>query len=547
MLAVLLTTLALGLADAPADDGPYDLVIANGRVVDGTGNPWFRADVAVRGDRIVAVATPGSLAGAEAKERVDATGLVVAPGFIDILAHSREYLLTGDSRLIGKVTQGVTSEILGEGASDAPARKPAAFDGEGGFGRWLDAIEARGASVNFGSFVGSATVRQYVKGMAPGPPSAVELDAMRVLVRDAMEGGAFGLASALIYPPDSYVGTADLIELARVMAPMGGIYATHVRSESDRLIEAIDEAIAIGREGGVPVEIYHLKAAGRRNWPKAAEAIARIAAARAAGLDVGANVYPYVAGGTGLTACLPPWASADGKLYENLLDPAARARIAAEVAGPAADWENLAELAGPEGVLVLGLEKPQNARYAGRTLAAIAEEQEKPWIAAAMDLLLVERQRIGCVYFLMDEEDVRLIIRQPWVKFGTDAGGHDPAKPPGLVHPRSYGTYPRILGRYVRDEGLIPLEEAVRKMTSAVADRLSLRDRGQVRPGFAADLVLFDPATIADRATFEAPHQLSVGVRHVYVNGVAVLLDGRHTGAKPGRALRGPGYKQQEN
>jgi dihydroorotase/N-acyl-D-amino-acid deacylase len=526
-----------------ADNEPaYDWILEGGRVVDGTGNAWFLGDVAVRGDTIARITPAGQLRDASARTRIDASGLVVAPGFIDIQGHSREALLSGDSRLIGKVTQGVTTEILGEGSSNAPSREDSRFDGPRGFDAWLRAMEAHGGSVNFGSFVGSATIRTYAKGMTPGAPTADELELMKRLVRDAMKDGAFGLASALIYPPDSFVSTEDLIALARAMAPYGGVYITHMRSEADRLLEGIDEAIRIGHEGGVPVEIYHLKAAGQRNWDKAAAAIARIADARNRGQDVSADMYPYDAAGTGLTACLPPWASANGKLFANLADPQIRAKIREEILHPTSDWENLAELSTPEGVMVLGLNKPEHKKYVGKRLSEIAKDHGKDWIDTALDLILAERQRVSTVYFMMSEANVKLQLRQPWIKFGTDASGHDPAKAKGLTHPRSYGTFPRILGKYVREESVIPLEDAIRKMTSAVANRLSIRDRGLLREGYRADIVVFDPATIADRATFEQPHQNSVGIRSVFVNGVLVVDKGQHTGAKPGRAVRGPGY-----
>jgi N-acyl-D-amino-acid deacylase len=397
--------------------------------------------------------------------------------------------------------------------------------------------------VNVGSFLGGNNVRQYAKGLAQGRPTAAELDSMRKVVRWAMEGGAFGIATALIYPPATFASTEELVEAAKAMAPLGGVYITHMRSEADQYLEAIDEAIRIGREAGVPVEIYHLKAGGRRNWHKAPLAIQKIDSARAAGLDIQANMYPYVAGGTGLTACFPPWASADGALFDNLSSAEARARMRAEIESDETDWENLCALATPEGVLILGLNRPEHREWVARRLSEIAAGTNRDWIETAFDLVLSERQRVGTIFFMMDEANVALQLRQPWMKFGTDAGGVDPASARGLVHPRAYGTFTRILGRYVRDEGVIPLEDAVRKMTSAVTTRLSIQERGVLREGLFADIAVFDPATVADRATFDEPHQLSVGVRHVFVNGVAVVRDGEHTGAKPGRALRGPGYR----
>jgi N-acyl-D-amino-acid deacylase len=368
---------------------------------------------------------------------------------------------------------------------------------------------------------------------------------MREVVRWAMEGGAFGIATALIYPPATFATTEELIEASRAMAPYGGVYITHLRSEADQWLEALDEAIRIGREGGVPVEIYHLKAAGRRNWDKTPLALATIDAARAAGVDVQANMYPYVAGGTGLSACFPPWASADGALFQSLEDPAVRARMRAEIESDATDWENLCGLAGPEGVLILGLKRPEHQQYVGMRLADIAARTGRDWIETAFDLVLTERQRVGTIYFLMDEDNLRIKLQQPWMKFGTDAAGMDPARTREPAHPRTYGTFTRILGKYVRDEQVIPLEDAIRKMTSAVTTRLHIQDRGVLREGLFADIVVFDPQTVADRATFEDPHQLSVGVQHVFVNGVAVLRGGVHTGATPGRALRGPGYRSR--
>ncbi|HEX5073408.1 MAG TPA: D-aminoacylase [Gemmatimonadaceae bacterium] len=540
---------------APRPQAEFDLVLENGHVVDGTGAAWFLGDVAISGDRIARVGAAGSLRRFPAKQRFDVRGLVVAPGFIDIQSGTN---FLGDGRSVSKVTQGITTEILGEGGTPAPTNDKTAaggqfatggpqgtgaYPGPHGFRAWLDSMQAHGTSPNVGSFIGAATVRVYAKGQAIGKPDAAELDTMRAVVRRAMEDGAFGIGSALIYPPGNYATTDELVEMAKAMSPYGGIYITHMRSEADALLEAIDEAITIGTKGGVPVEIYHLKAAGTRNWVKGPAAIAKIDSARRAGVDVQANMYPYVAGGTGLSACTPPWASENGKLIDNLQNPEMRAKIKAEMNNEHTEWENLCLLAGPQGVLVLGLNKPENKQYAGKRLGEIATMMNKSWDDAAMDLLISERQRIGTVYFLMSEDNVKLNLAQPWIKFGTDAGGVDPDSARGLTHPRAYGTFPKILGHYVRDEKVMPLEDAVRKATSAVATRLSIPDRGLLREGFFADIAVFDPNTIIDRSTFEQPHVLSDGVKLVFVNGTLVVRDGRHTGAKPGRILHGPGSR----
>ncbi len=549
-------SLAILFLAIAAAQNRYDLVLLNGRVVDGTGNAWFYGDIGIRNGRIAKVSPAGLLRHAPAAERIDAKGLVVTPGFIDIQSQSRSAFLSGDGKVIGKITQGVTTEIMGEGWTNAPSNEKTAtaerdvgrgaqgskFEGPHGFDAWLKAMESHGASANFGSFVGAATIRQYVKGMAQGPPTPAETEEMQTLVRQAMEDGAFGVASALIYPPGSYATTQELTDMAKAMSPYGGVYITHMRSEADQLLEAIDEAIEIGKTGGVPVEIYHLKAGGRRNWDKAREAIAKIDAARAHGQDIGADMYPYVAGATGLTACLPPWTAADGKLFDNLADFKVRARIKAEIMSGGNDWENMGQLAGPEGVLIVGLEKPENKQFMGKRLSEIAALQNKDWMDAAMDLILSEHRRVETVYFMMSEDNVKLQLRQPWMKIGTDAAGLDPEAAKDLAHPRAYGTYPKILGEYVREQKVLTLEEAVRKMSSAVARRLSIQDRGLIQEGMYADIAVFDARSIIDHATFEQPHQLSAGVKYVLVNGVLVVRDGRHTGAMPGKLVRGPGY-----
>ncbi len=539
--------------------GRIDVLIRGAKVVDGTGNPWFYGDIAIRDERVLEIAPPGRIPQEEAREVVDATGMVVCPGFIDILSHSHIPLMY-DPRDLSKITQGVTTEIMGEGWTPAPAggRIVDAFlnlpqklqalisewteraKGWSRFGDWLEALAERGVSCNIGSFLGGGTLREYAKGLEMGAPTPGELETMRRVMAEAMQDGALGVSYALIYPPDTYTSTQELVEVARVAVHYGGIYVTHLRSEGDRLLEAIDEAVEIGRQASIPVEIYHLKATGKQNWHKMAEAVERIQAARDAGVDVTADMYPYAASGTGLDSVLPPWVAEGGTFFETLADPSVQERIRAEVLAPTGEWEALAHGIGPEGVMPVGFERPENLQYAGKRLSEIADMRGQHWLDAVVGLLLSERHRIFTIYFGMDEANVALGLRQPWVKISTDAGGVDPAwaRELGPTHPREYGTYPRVLAKYVRENRLLTLEDAIRKMSGSVAARLGLRDRGLLRPGCYADVVLFNAETISDEATFKDAHRLSRGIRDVWVNGTRVIRDAQHTGATPGRIVK---------
>ncbi len=537
---------------------PIDTLIRGAKIVDGTGNPWFYGDVAITGVRVLDITAPGLIPPESAREVVDATGLVVCPGFIDILSHSHIPLMY-DPRDLSKITQGVTTEIMGEGWTPAPVGGQISDSfldvsaatrtmisewverskGWTRFRDWLDALVERGVSPNIGSFLGGGTLRQYAKGMEMGKPTPDELELMRRVMAEAMEDGALGVSYALIYPPDTYTSTDELVEVAKVAGQYGGIYITHLRSESDELLTALDEAFEIGRRAHLPVEIYHLKAMGKRNWPLMSEAIARIQAARDAGIDVTADMYPYAASGTGLDSVLPPWVAEGGTYFETLADPQSQQRIRAEVLAPSGGWEALAHNVGPEGVMPIGFEQPENLQYAGKRLTEIAQMRGQHWLDAVIELLLSERQRIFTIYFTIDEPNVTLGLRQPWVCVSTDAGGLDPAwaATHGPTHPRAYGTYPRVLGKYVREEKALTLEDAIRKMSGAVASRLGLRDRGLLRPGYFADVVIFNAETVADHATFEDAHRLSTGIQDVWVNGTRVIHNGQHTGATPGQIV----------
>jgi N-acyl-D-amino-acid deacylase len=534
----------------------FDVLIHNGLVYDGTGSPPVAASVGMRADRIAAV---GDLSGAAASTVIDARGLAVAPGFINMLSWADEPLLV-DGRSQSDIRQGVTLEVFGEGWSMGPlnARMKAeqlASQGDLRYsidwttlGEFLDVLERRGVSTNIASFVGATTVRIHEIGYEDREPTPDEMERMKELVRQAMREGAMGVGSSLIYAPAFYAKTPELVELARAAGEFGGMYISHVRSEGARLLEAIDELITIAREAGVAAEIYHFKAAGRDNWGKTAEAIARIERARREGLRITANIYTYTAGATGLNATMPPWVQEGGydAWVARLRDPAIRARVAREMTTPTTEWENFFVGAGPEGILLSGFKSEALRPLTGRTLAEVARMRGVAPEQAAIDLVIEDGSRVEAIYFLMSEDNLRTKLRLPWVSLASDAGSLAPEGPFLLSkpHPRAYGNFARWLGRYVRDEGLVPLEEGIRRLTSLPAGNLGLTDRGRIAPGMVADVVVFDPTAIQDHATFEDPHRYATGVVHVFVNGVAVLANGEHTGARPGRAVRGPGYRR---
>ena len=570
--ALLLAALALGAGHAAPQPSPadatrgaaapgaaaetYDVLLRGGRIVDGSGNPWYVGDVAIRGDRIAAI---GGLRDARARRTIDARGLVVAPGFIDLLGQSELTVLV-DPHVRSKITQGITTELTGEGGSVAPQTSFTIEDLMPGIAEYKIAVDwrdfdgyfrrlkERGTAINFAHLVGATQVRQAVLKSDNRLPDAAELEAMKRHVARAMEAGAFGVSSSLIYPPASFSDTHELVELARVAARYGGFYASHIRNEADDIIPALKEAEAIGEQAGVPVEVWHLKCAGRKNWGRMKEVAAEIESARARGIDMTADIYPYPASSTGLAASLPPTASEGGvaRLVERLKDPAERARIRAEIENPTGRYENpFHNVGGPEGVLIVGVRTPANKKYQGKRLSEIAARRGQDAIDTMFDLLVEESGSVDCVYFAMSEDDVKTAMVQPWVAFNCDNAGVSPDGVLGasMCHPRAYGTFPRVLGRYVRDDQVLRLEEAVRKMTSLPAQRLGLRDRGLLRPGAYADVTVFHPGKVIDRATFDNPHQYSEGIVYVFVNGASVVDQGKITDRLPGRILRGPGYR----
>lgn len=543
---------------AAGNAASYDIVFTNAKVVDGTGAPWFAADVAVRGGRIVGV---GKLAGAPASRTIDASGLVLAPGFIDLLGQS-EYNVLVDPRAASKVTQGITTEVTGEGDSIAPLDEKLIAENEDTFRKYgvrpdwrtLDgyfaSLERRGTAINLGTFVGSGSLRAMVVGRANRPATPAELARMEALVDQAMREGALGVSSSLQYIPNIYSSTAELTLLAKVAASYGGAYFTHQRSESGKLDASLDEVFTIARDAKIRTQIWHLKTAYKPNFGRMPEILKKIADARAKGIDVAANVYPWNRASNGLDACLPPWVREGGReaLLKRLADPATRERVKADMARETTDWENqYLGSGGPEGIMVAEVLDPKLKPYEGRTIASIAAEQKKDPRDTLIDIVIADRANAGCIIAIMDEKDVEAALASPLVSFGTDS----PAKATDgpfsheTSHPRGWGSTARILGHYVRDEKLETLEEAIRKMTSFAAEAAGLSDRGLVKPGFAADLVLFDPVTVRSNATFETPNRYSEGFRYVAVNGVLVVDDGKLTGKTPGRALRGPGYAKK--
>ena len=539
---------------------PYDLVIVNGHVIDGTGSPWYAADVAIRDGRIAAI---GRLAGAAAKQTIDAQGKIVAPGFIDMLGQSELTVLV-EPTLPSKIFQGITTEITGEGGSAAPLNdaivKADKVDYDHlkitpdwrSWREYFARVEKQGIGINMAHYVGATQVRRMVLGDADKQPTPVELDRMKALVREAMEQGAVGLSTSLQYSPAPYAKTEELIALAAEASRYGGIYASHMRSEAGAVLEALDEAIRIGREARIPVEIWHVKAAGKRNWGRMKDIVAKIEQARRDGVDITADTYAYPAWFNSFSAFIPPWAhdGGDEKLLERLKDPQARARIRADMlASDDKGWDNeWQEIPGPEAVLIGAVQNPELASIQGKTLADVAQLWKMDPIDTVCEILIKDHAFTYVAVFGMSEPDVALAVQQPWVSFNNDSQG---TAPTGLLgqehpHPRAYGTFPRVIRKYVREDKLLSLEEAIRKMSALPAQKMRLADRGVVKAGMWADLVVFDAATVTDKATFAQPNQLSVGMDYVLVNGVPVIAAGKATGARPGKVLRGPGARRNE-
>jgi N-acyl-D-amino-acid deacylase len=550
-----LVCIAAGITGACSTPATYDVIVRNGTIVDGSGAPPFVGDLAIRGDRIAAI---GPLGRARAKLDIDATGLAIAPGFVNMMCWANESLIE-DGRSQSDVRQGVTLEVMGEGESMGPLntamkeelkerQKDITYDVSWStLGQYLDFLQRRGVSPNVASFLGAATPREYVIGYDDRPPTEAELEKMQDLVREAMHEGALGVASALIYPPGSFAKTDELIALAKAAGESGGMYISHMRGEGNHLLASIDELITIAREAHVRAEIYHLKAAGQANWPLLDEAIAKVEGARADGLDITADVYPYTAGATGLNAAMPPWVQEGGfdASLERLRDPAVRRRVVREMRQPSDEWENLyLESGSPDNILLVGFKSEKLKPLTGKTLAEVAAMRGTSPEETAIDLIVEDGSRIDTVYFFMSENNVKKKVVLPWVSFCSDEAS---LAPEGVFlksrpHPRAYGSFARVLAKYVRDEKVLSLAEAVRKLTALPAANLRIEDRGRLEVGFYADVVVFDPATIQDHATYAEPYQYATGVVDVFVNGVQVLANGEHTGVTPGRFVHGPGW-----
>jgi N-acyl-D-amino-acid deacylase len=532
----------------------YDLLIVNGTIYDGNGGEPYQADIAVIDDRIVAI---GDIAGS-ADAVIDAEGYAVAPGFINMLSWATESLVI-DGRSQSDIRQGVTLEVFGEGNSEGPINETMRRDiieaeGFGGaditwttLGEYLEYLVDRGVSTNVASFIGATTVRKHEIGYEDRAPTAEELERMRALVREAMEEGAMGLGSSLIYAPAFYASTDELVELAKVAGEYDGMYISHLRSEGNRLLEAIDELIQIAREGDVAAEIYHLKMAGRQNWDKFDDVVARVEAAQVEGLEITADIYTYTAGSTGLDAAMPPWVQEGGyeAWRERLRDPQIRAQVLDEMTTATDDWENLWLASGTEGTLLVGFNNPELRQYTGMTLAEVAAARGTSDANTIIDLVIEDGSRVQVVYFMMSEENVAKGIALPWVSFASDAQSmaSEGVFLERSTHPRAYGNFSRVLGKYVREDEVITLPDAIRKLSKLPATNLKIRDRGELTAGYFADIVIFDPSTVGDHATFDAPHQYSTGMEHVIVNGELVIHDGDHTGALPGQVVRGPGWR----
>ena len=552
------TILSLALLFAPGLFAQqYDLVIRNGHVIDGTGSPWYSGDVAIRDGRIADI---GAIPGSRAKRTIDAHGMVVAPGFIDMLGQSELSILV-NPHVPSKIYQGITTEITGEGNSIAPASDALLKEDSLGYEQYgvkpdwhtfrdyFARLEKQGIGINLASYVGATQVRRMVLGDADRDPTPAELDRMKSLVRQAMENGAVGLSSALQYAPAPYAKTPELIALASVASKYGGIYATHMRSEGDAIMDALAEAVRIGREANIPVEIWHLKAAGKRNWGRMPEIVAFIDQARRSGVDVAADTYAYTAWFNTFSAFIPPWAhvGGDSKLLERLKDPKTRARIRKEMETPSKDWDNeWQEVPGPEAIEVCVVQNPTLRPLQGKTIADIAKLWHEDAIDTIFDLLIKDNAFTSVAMFGMSEKDVELALVQPWVSIDNDSQGTSPEGVLGQEHPhpRAYGTFPRILRKYVREERQLRLEEAIRKFSALPAQRMRLTDRGVLKKGMWADVTVFNPALVRDLATFERPNQLSEGMEYVLVNGIPVIDGGKMTNALPGRVLRGPGYRR---